>query len=155
MPKTMNLMALRTVLVLAAAFALFSGLDQALGGLRTLGWMQQPDFFDVTDAAAFLVVDNHQRFLGGVWTGLGAMLLLAATNPHEHAAAIKLVAGVVFLGGLARFSQLNLEVTFGPDILGALVVELLGMPVLFAWVSRSAPSREVASVRLDLDSRGA
>ena len=132
---------LRLVLLLAAVFALFSGLDQALGGLRTLGWMGQPPFFDVTDQGAFLVADNHQRFLGGVWTGLGLALLVGQGNLRTHHAMLKLICGLVFLGGLARFSQLNLEVTLGPAILGALLVELVGMPLLYVWIGRAVPPR--------------
>jgi hypothetical protein len=43
--------------------------------------------------------------------------------------------GVMTLGwhGLARFTQLDLSVTFGPGVLVPVVVELVGMPLLYFW----------------------
>ena len=133
----LNDAALRLTLVLAGLFAVLSGIDTALGGLETLGWMGQAAFYEVSDQAGFLVADNHQRFLGGVWTGLGLAIFFALRDLERHRTALALVFGMVFLGGLSRFSQLNLAVTFGPDIAGALFVELVGMPALFIWLQRT------------------
>lgn len=134
--SNLNRQALRITLVVAGLFALFSGLDQALGGYHTLGWMGQPSFFEVTDPEAFRVADNHQRFLGGVWTAMGLMILWGSANPQKHAGTLNFIFGAVVLGGLARFSQMDAGVVFGP-VLAALLVELVGMPVLFVWLSRS------------------
>lgn len=125
---------LRIVLMFAGAFALVTGLDQALGGLATLGWMGQPDFYAITDRSAFLVADNHQRFLGGIWTGIGVALFVGLTNLPRYEDVLRLCFGLVFVGGLARFSQMNLEVTFGPAVLGSLATELIGMPLLVVWL---------------------
>ena len=135
--STANLIVVRIALAVAGVFALVTGLDQALGGYFTLGWMGQPEFFHITNQDAFLVADNHQRFMGGVWTGIGLALLYAQTNLRRHQAVLNSAFAFVFLGGLARFSQMNLDVTFGPDILAALIVELVGMPVLYVLLSRA------------------
>ncbi|MEM7157667.1 MAG: DUF4345 domain-containing protein [Myxococcota bacterium] len=135
--STAPLIALRISLLVAGVFAFVTGLDQALGGFHTLGWLGQPQWFETTNQAAFLVADNHQRFMGGVWTGIGLMLLFAQRDLVRHQDLLKASFAIVFVGGLARFSQMNPDIVFGPDIIVALIVELLGMPLLFVWLTRA------------------
>ena len=129
---------LRVVLVLAGAFIVFTGLDVALGGILTLGWQVQSPFLEVTDRTVFLVQDSHTRFLGGVWTALGVLFIAAARAPSAHKPVLYFAYAAVFLGGLARLSQLQFDTIFGPDIVGSLIAELIGMPLLFLWTRRSA-----------------
>lgn len=76
-------------------------------------------------------------FLGGVWIGVGLLLMLSPIDLKRCRAALMLVFGLIFLGGLARLGQLNFAVTFGPDIVGSLVAEVIGMPVLYVWLQRA------------------
>lgn len=133
-----NAIGLRAVLVLAGAFIVFTGLDIALGGIATLGWQVPTLFLEVTDPAVFLVQDSHTRFLGGVWTALGILFIVAARAPSAYKPVLYFAYAAVFLGGLARFSQLEFGTIFGPDIIGSLIAELVGMPLLFLWTRRSA-----------------
>ena len=133
-----ELTALRVVLVLAGAFIAFTGLNTALGGIPTLGWQGQTPFLQVTDQAAYLVQDSHTRFLGGVWTALGVLFIVAARAPAAYRPVLYFAYAAVFLGGLARLSQLEFGTIFGPDIVGSLIAELIGMPLLFLWTRRSA-----------------
>jgi hypothetical protein len=32
---------------------------------------------------------------------------------------------------------MHVEITFGPDILGSMIAELVGMPLLYLWVSKT------------------
>jgi hypothetical protein len=49
---------------------------------------------------------------------------------------------LVFAGGLARIGQLDAGVLFGPDIIGPLVAEIVGMPLLYLWLEGvTAPAR--------------
>lgn len=132
-----NSIALRVVLVLAGLIIILTGLNTALGGMLTLGWQGQTVFFQVTDEHSYLVQDSHVRFLGGLWLGIGLFFLLASTNVRKCRSALFLAFALIFLGGLARFSQMRLEVTFGPEIVGSLIAELVGMPVLYLWVART------------------
>jgi hypothetical protein len=77
------------------------------------------------------------RFLGGVWIGVGLLLMLSPLDLERCRAALTLVFGLIFLGGLARLGQMNLAVTLGPDIVGSLVAEVIGMPVLYVWLTRA------------------
>jgi hypothetical protein len=126
--------ALRVVLVLAGLVIILTGLNIALGGMLTLGWQGQTVFFQVTDQHAYLVQDSHIRFIGGLWLGIGLFFVLASTNLRRFKGGLFLAIALIFLGGLARFSQMNPEITLGPQIVGSLIAELVGMPLLYLWV---------------------
>jgi hypothetical protein len=74
------------------------------------------------------------RFLGGVRTGVGMLLLISAISPKKFHPILNSVFAIIFLGGLARLTAMRPEIVFGPDIIGSLVAELILMPVLFVWV---------------------
>lgn len=133
-----SLTGLRIVLAIAGAFIVFTGLNVALGGISTLGWQGQSAFLEVTDATAYLAQDSHMRFLGGLWTAVGVLFMVAARAPSAYRPVLIFAYGAIFLGGLARLSQLEFDTLFGPDIFGSLAAELIGMPLLFMWTRRSA-----------------
>lgn len=101
-----------------------------------MGWLGIGDFIATTDAAKYEIRDNHIRFIGGIWAGLGLFMWLAAVNPMRFKQSLYLVFGLIFLAGFARFTSGNLELVFGPDILGSLVTELVGMPIFALWLSK-------------------
>ncbi|MCH8031573.1 MAG: DUF4345 domain-containing protein [Bacteroidetes bacterium] len=139
MNKTSEI-ALRVVLVLTGAFIVYTGIDIAFGGMRTLGWQVPGPFFDVTDQHTFLVQDSHFRFLGGVWLPMGLVLLMGATNLKRYAPVLKLAFVLIFAGGLARISQP--DILFDPAIMGSFIAEVVGMPVLYVSLSRVAVNLE-------------
>ena len=128
---------LSTVLALAGAFTSFTGLNRALGGMQTMGWQGSTNFLQVVAEHEFLIQDNHTRFLGGVWTGVGILLLVSAISPKKFQPILNFVFAIIFLGGLARLTAMRPEIVFGPDIHGSLVAELILMPVLFVWVRQA------------------
>ena len=132
-----NATALRVVLILAGLVIIFTGVNTAFGGMLTLGWQGQTTFFEVTDQHSYLVQDSHIRFLGGLWMGIGLLFIFAARNVERHQNVLKFALVLIFLGGLARFSQMQLDITFGKEIVGSLVAELVGMPLLYFWLSRT------------------
>jgi hypothetical protein len=132
---------LKVVLALSGVFTIFTGLNRALGGMRTMGWQGATDFLQVISDHEYLIQDNHTRFLGGVWAGIGLLLLLSPLNLKALRPTLNLVFAIIFLGGLARFTAMRPDIVLGPDIVGSLIAELVGMPLLFLWVSRvAAPS---------------
>ena len=132
-----NAIALRVVLILAGLVIIFTGVNTAFGGMLTLGWQGQTTFFEVTDQHSYLVQDSHIRFLGGLWMGIGLLFIFAARNVERQQNVLKFALVLIFLGGLARFSQMQLDITFGKEIVGSLVAELVGMPLLYFWLSRT------------------
>ena len=131
----------RFILVAIGAVTAFVALNVALGGLETLGWQGPTDYFQVTDPDAFDIRDSHARYYGGVYVGVAAILLLGATNVGRYRQTLSFVFGLIFLGGLARFSQGQFDVMTGPDMVVSTFVELVGMPLLFVWL-RSLTSAE-------------
>ena len=129
--------AFRTILVIVGAVSVYVSINVAFGGLHTLGWQGSTEYFTVTDEATFALRDNHVRFYGGLFLALGAFLIVAATNPHRFRGALYLAFALVFVGGLARLTQLQPEVTFGPTNLLSAVVELALMPAMFVWLWRT------------------
>ena len=126
---------LRVVLALSGAFILFTALNVALGGILTMGWQGETNFVRVTDEAAFLIHDSHTRFIAGVWAGCALVFFAASTAPHRYLPFLRVVMGLIFLGGLARLTQGHLNVLLSADIAGSLAAELVGMPLLWAWTS--------------------
>jgi len=126
--------ALRVVLAFAGAFVVATGIDFAVGGIASLGIEGPRDFFTVTNQHAFEVRDNHTRFIGGVWLGVGLVLLTAAVWLKALKPALLACIVLIFIGGIARFSAQRIDLVLGPEIVGSLIAELVGMPVLFLWV---------------------
>lgn len=138
----MSLVALRIVLLLAGAFTVYAGFNKALGGIHTLGWQGESQYIEVTNERAFLIQDSHVRFLAGVYTALGLVFLAGALDPPRFRGPLKVACVLIFLGGLARLSQQRPDVTFGPDLMGSMIAELVGMVVLILWVSKAIPAAE-------------
>lgn len=126
---------LRVPLVLAGLLIMATGINIAFGGIFTLGWQGASDFAQVTNQERFLAQDSHVRFLGGIWLSTGVLFVISATNLARFHAALKFALISTFVGGLARFSQMNLSVTLGQDVVGSLIAELMGMPLLYFWLS--------------------
>jgi hypothetical protein len=120
--------ALRIVLVLVGLSILVTGVNVAFGGIRTLGWQGERMFFDVTNETAFWAQDSHVRFLGGMWLGVGLYFIVASTNLVRHRRPLSVILALVFLGGLARLTQMHPATTFGPSILGSFLAVEGGGP---------------------------
>jgi hypothetical protein len=131
--------ALRVVLVLAGAFIVATGIDFAVGGFASLGIEGPRDFFTVTKQHAFDVRDNHTRFIGGVWLGVGLVFIASALFLQALKPALYACIALIFLGGLARFSAQQIDLVLGPEIAPSLAAELVGMPLLWLWVQRTKP----------------
>ena len=128
--------ALRIVLALGGAFIVFTGVNVGFGGMATLGLQGPADFFQVTSQPAYLVQDSHTRFLGGVWLGIGALFLVSVYDLARFRPLLNLAFALIFIGGLMRFTMPRPDILFGPDIVGSLAAELIGMPLLYVWLAR-------------------
>jgi Domain of unknown function (DUF4345) len=143
-PTASHVRVLRLVLAVLGAVSAFVAINVAFGGLETLGWQGATDYFQVTDADAFELRDSHARFYGGVYVGIAALLIVASTNVRRYRQALLSVFAFIFVGGLARLTQGQLDVTLGRDLAVSSVIELVGMPALAFWLfvaTRPAPIR--------------
>ena len=132
---------LRVVLVALGAVSAFVAVNVAFGGLETLGLQGPTKYFRVIDHDAYLLRDSHARFYGGVYLGIAAFLMIASSNLRKYRSALNVVFALIFLGGVARLTQLEPGVTFGKDLAVSSVVELIGMPAIAAWVAHATKGR--------------
>lgn len=131
-----NIIALRVVLVLIGAAIMFLGLNVGLGGMRTLGW-QAKDFISVTDPAAFGIQDNHIRFIGGIWFGLGALFAVGGFKLALMRQTLVSFSLMVALAGLFRLSAMDASIILSGSIAPSMVLELIGFPLLALWLVRT------------------
>jgi hypothetical protein len=118
----------------------FVAFNVAFGGLETLGLQGPTKYFQVTDHDAYLLRDSHARFYGGVYLGIAIFLIFASTNPRKYRGALNVVFALIFLGGVARLTQLEPRVTFGKDLLVSSLIELVGMPAMTLWLAAATKS---------------
>lgn len=134
--SSISTIALKVVLVLAGAFIVFTGVNVGFGGMLTLGLQGANDFFEVTSEPAYLAQDSHIRFLGGLWLGIGLLFAVSVIDLARFRPLLNFAFALIFVGGLTRFTMMRPDVLFGPDIAGSLAAELVGMPLLYLWLSR-------------------
>lgn len=126
--------ALRAVLALAGAAIVFLGLNVGFGGIATLGWQGAGSFVDITDPALFAIRDNHIRFIGGVWLGAGLAMFAGAFALEKLRPVLLAIIGMIFIGGVARFSAGDMSLLTGGAIAPSLVLELVAFPLLGWWI---------------------
>lgn len=127
---------LRAGLIVIGLAILFLGFDVAFGGIRTLGWMGSRDYLEIVDSTAFRIQDSHFRFLGGVWLGIGVVFCAGAIQLRRLKTVLIVLCGVIFIGGLARFSALDFGVLLNLSVLPSLLAELILFPVLGYWIHK-------------------
>jgi Domain of unknown function (DUF4345) len=82
------------------------------------------------------VLDSQNRFYGVVFMGYGALLFLCATDVRRHATLFRILAGFIFLGGVARLLSMALRGVPSAPVVALTVVELAGIPLLLWWHAR-------------------
>ena len=125
--------AFRVIVGLLGLIIIYSGVDTAFGGFNTLGLQGIPQLWEVTDQATFDIIDSHQRLRGGVWMGVGVLILYGLIRWE-----VKLIQAAFFLtvvGGLSRFSQGRLDILFGAVFI-VIFIELVITPLLWWWSIR-------------------
>ena len=80
--------------------------------------------------------DSEYRFASTFW--FAAAPVIWSTVPHidKQGPRLRAVCGVVFLGGLARLVSWRRTGRPHPLFVGAIALELIGMPLLVAWQAK-------------------
>ena len=131
---------LRIVLFLAGAAIVALGINVGFGGIRTLGWQDGgAEFLTVVDAAAYGIHDNHVRFLGGIWLGLGLFMMAGSVWLVRLRTLLVAFTAMILVGGLARISALDPDILFSAAIAPSFVLELVLFPLLGLWIVRTVP----------------
>jgi hypothetical protein len=82
--------------------------------------------------------DSHYRYLAGLHFGIGLLFLSCAPNIETTGPRFRLLALLVFIGGLSRFLGMTLTGVPSLYMLGALAMELIVTPILTIWQWRIA-----------------
>ena len=127
------------------AVSAFVAVNVAFGGLDTLGLQGPTDYFQVTDHDAYLLRDSHAHFYGGVYLGIAIFLIAASTNLRKYRTGLNVVFALIFLGGVARLTQLEPGVTFGKDLAVSSLIELVGMPAMALWLAAATRHRAASA----------
>lgn len=135
---------LRMVLFLTGGVIIWLGLDVGLGGMETLGWQGETDFFEVTNPDVFAVRDNHLRFIAGVWMAVGLMMVAGAFALRSMRSVLIALMTMVFIGGLMRFSSGDPSIFLSSHIAPSLFGEVILFPLLGFWIYTATGGREHA-----------
>jgi hypothetical protein len=129
------------------SYRLFQGIMAILAiiplvtGVLTMMGLSNPEY----KSAGFpmhLVMDSNLRFYGGVWFGLGLVLLWMLPRLHQEGALFFAFSLTIFIGGLGRL--LSMVYAGWPPVpfIAFTVLEIIGMPLLVLWQRKFA--REMA-----------
>lgn len=103
----------------------------------TAGIFLGPSFLH-TDAPWPIDLDSHFRFLSGVFLGGGIAFLSCVPSIETKGSRFRLLAGCVFLGGIARLFSLAIAGVPSLGHVTGLVMELVVVPLLVLWQRRVA-----------------
>lgn len=82
------------------------------------------------------VLDSQNRFYGVIFICYGVLVFLSATDLPKYVTVFRILAGFLFLGGIARlFSIAQVGMPSMPIIL-LMLVELIVPPILLWWHNR-------------------
>jgi len=118
--------ALQVAVALAGLIAVGAGMVGGLHGTLMLG-----DWGDVN-------LDSHFRYLSGLLLGLGVAYWSTIPEIERHEARLGLVTLIVVTGGFFRALGLLASGSPALPMRVALVVELVGAPLLYLWQRRVA-----------------
>lgn len=118
--------ALQAAIVLFGFVPVLAGLGGVAAGL------------DVVHATGDASAHSHMRYLSGLLLGIGIAFWAAVPRIEAHGARVRLLAGIVVIGGVARFYGLVADGAPDAPMVFALVMELVVTPSIAVWQGRVA-----------------
>jgi hypothetical protein len=123
----------RRLLQLAVALACLVPLGAGLAGV-----VQGPAMVVADMAGAHPDLESHFRYLSGLLLGIGIAFALSIPTIERRSELFMILSGIVVAGGMARLANLLISgAPSRPHVL-ALWMELVVVPLLFAWQRRVA-----------------
>lgn len=120
----------RQLQIVAAALAtipFLSGLASMIAGPSTL-----PGDNSRLEPSA----DSEYRFASAFWFAVAPVIWSTVPHIERQGPRLRAVCSVVFLGGLARLASWRRTGRPHPLFVGAIALELIGMPLLVVWQAR-------------------
>jgi hypothetical protein len=78
-------------------------------------------------------LDSEFRFASTFWLAVGPVVWSQLPRVASDSPVLPLTLGTVFVGGLARLRSWQQRGRPHPLLVGAIALELIGMPVVLAW----------------------
>ncbi len=115
------------------------GFILVVAGLLGLVYGAADDFYSVNINKSIqgnIILDSNYRFSGGLWIGLGIILLWIIPSIEKHKDVLRALSLIIFTGGIGRI--ISMILLGNPSILFTIftVLELL-FPLLILWQNKT------------------
>jgi Domain of unknown function (DUF4345) len=138
----MSKMILRLLLAVFGVIALITGGADTFGGIEGFSTLAGvPHEVDLTSDSGSMI-ENQVRFLGGIWLGVGFMILYATWNWGTSSTLIRFAGLAIFLGGIGRVMPWAVGGIVPEAMFPPIFLELVVFPALVFWDSRIRAAAE-------------
>jgi Domain of unknown function (DUF4345) len=106
-------------------------------GVLTMFGLSNPEY----KSAGFpmhLVLDSNLRFYGGVWLGLGLVLVWMLPRLHQETKLFFAISLMIFVGGIGRLVAMFFAGWPPVPFIAFTALEIIGMPLLVLWQRKFA-----------------
>ena len=103
-----------------------------------IGMVVGPKTLPGDSSEVMATLDSEYRFINAFWFSIAPIIWSTLPRVEKETTKLRLIMGVVFAGGLARLISWRRTGRPHPVFLGAIAIELVGMPVMAVWQNRLA-----------------
>jgi hypothetical protein len=125
---------LKTVVQILCLLPLITGAMDLVMGARVLN---AAGAALSVEALSDPILNSQIRFWGAIWFGFGVVLWVVARDLHGNALWFRLLCGVLLISGIGRAVSMLQFGLPSPPLIGATVIELVGIPLLLWWHSNA------------------
>lgn len=128
--------AFQLLISILAIICFVPGGVSAFGGLNGSAALAGENVIFGLDSALRGFADNQYRFGYGVFFAQGLALLFFLKNIEQHRNIFRFVVLALFIGGLARVSNIIEFGLIAPQVVPPTVIEVAVLPLLALWHNR-------------------
>lgn len=124
-------LAFRIIVIILGLIGFFTGANDLINGASVKG-----DFGELGSEVTKPMLNFTIRFLGAIWAGFGALLILFSTDLKRYDIALLMALAFVIIGGIGRFistQQFGIENASKTTVYIILATELVIVPVVMLW----------------------